>query len=187
MARKIGKAYCLAKGCGHVGGQVDELRGHVDKGIMAKVALGQSQDRALPFGYATPCRELGREADDSSNPHGNEGQHMYPAHNVCAATVSGNVGNVGTMSTMGNMGTVRTMRTMPSIDTRLERSASGTFQGKMRQTGLMTIEAKEYRCLLGLYYAAYDEAKNPSASTETACLQALEKCNAFYADGDVCQ
>ncbi|MFI3270917.1 MAG: hypothetical protein R3Y11_02285 [Pseudomonadota bacterium] len=200
MARKIGKAYCLAKGGGHVEGHpaghavghpvghavgqpvghavgqpvgtVDELGAYMNKGLMANMALERGHDRALPFDYATQCHK----ANDSCSQHSYEGQRKYRAYQAYASKVVGNTGNTA------NAGT---LRAMPSMDMRLERSQSGTFQSKMRQTGLMTLETKEYRCLLGLYYAAYDEAKNPSASTEAACLQALEKCNAFYADGDV--
>lgn len=59
----------------------------------------------------------------------------------------------------------------------------GNFLGSTSSTRLITIEAKEHKHLLRLYYAAYDDVKNPSAKTEAEYMRALERCNDFYAGG----
>ncbi len=64
-----------------------------------------------------------------------------------------------------------------------ERDAFGQFQSKTSSTRLITIEAREHRHLLRLYYAAYDDMKKPSAKTEAEYMCALERCNDFYAGG----
>lgn len=59
------------------------------------------------------------------------------------------------------------------------REQSCNIIGKPRD-GYVTIETSEHQHLLHLYYTVYDDSVRPSAETEHAYLEALEKCNSFY-------